>query len=75
MLVSIVEHCLMPPNWLEWMKFDATECTWSLLLIAFSINFPSVLRSIIGWKTFGMSYKGLFGLEMMINNHFLKWVG
>jgi len=56
------------------MKFDVIEYTWSLLLINFSINFSSVLRNTIEQKAFEMSYKDLFGLGIMMNDEFLKWV-
>jgi len=52
MLVSMVEYYLMPSNWLRWMKLVVIKYTWNLLLIAFSINFPNMLRRTIGKKAF-----------------------
>ena len=48
---------------------------WSLSPMTFSINLPSVFKSMIGLNIFGMLYKGLLGLEMIINVDVLKYDG
>ena len=45
----------------------------SLSLITFSINLPSVFKSTIGLNIFGVSYKVLLDLGMIINMDVLKY--
>ena len=43
-LISRIEHCFSPPNWLMWTKLEVIEYIWSLSLMTFSISFPSILK-------------------------------
>jgi len=40
--------------------------------MTFSISFPKVFRSTMGWKDLGLSYTCLFGFRMMMVEDYLK---
>ena len=72
MPASEVDLNLRPPSWLGWMKLlEATE-NWSRSAMTFLMSLPRVLRRTIGQKAFGLSYDGLFGLDMIIVVDILK---
>jgi len=72
---SMVDHWWMPPNWLGCRKFVTIEWTGILLLIAFSMSFPIVLSSTMGWNDLGVSYESLLSFGIIMENDFLKCVG
>ena len=72
---SVVDLCLMPPNWLGSIKPLAVIWNCSLLLITLSTSLPVVLRSTIGQKELGMLCNVLFGLGMTTVWVDLKWDG
>ena len=43
--------------------------------MTFLINLPSVFSSTMGLNDLGESYKDLLGLEMIIIDDLLKWLG
>ena len=57
------------------MKSLATTWNWILSPITFLINLPSILSKTIGLNDFGESYDVLLGLEIIIVDDLLKWLG
>ena len=74
-LASIIEYCFKPSSWHEWIAFLETAWNWSLLLMTFSINLPSVFNNTVDLNVFRELYKALLGLEIIINNKNLKCDG
>jgi len=70
---SIVEHCLIPPNWLEWMKLLEIKWNWSHSSMTFSISFFKIFRRTMQQNILGESYNTLLGLGMIMKDNFLKW--
>jgi len=71
-LVSDVNLCLSPLNWLGWMKLFKIEWNWSQLLMTFLISFPMVLNRTMGLKDLEESYDSLLSLGMTMNIEVLK---
>ena len=57
------------------MKSLATTWNWILSPITFLINLPSIFSKTIGLNDFGESYEVLLGLEIIIVDDLLKWLG
>ena len=65
MLTLVVDCCLSPFSWQEWIIFLNKAWNWSLLPITFSINLPSVFKRTISLNILGVLYDALLGLGIM----------
>ena len=70
-----IEYCFNPFNLFRWTKLEVNEWIWDLLMMTFSISFPSMLRRIMGQKILSELYTSLFGLGIMIDINFMKYKG
>ena len=75
MPTSVVDLCLRPPSWQEWMKLLEIVRNCSCSPIIFLKSFPIVFKRTIGWKDLGKSYTALLGLGMTTVIDILKWDG
>jgi len=57
------------------MKLEVNEWIWDLLMMTFSISFPSMLRRMMEQKNLSEFYTSLFGLGIMIDINFMKCEG
>ena len=73
--MSVVDLCLRPLSWQQWMNELEIMWNWSRSPIIFSKSFPIVLRRTIGWKDLRVSYNVLFSLEITTVVDVLKWCG
>ena len=71
----VVECCLSPSNWLEWMKLEAINWYCNLSPMSFSMSFSNMLRRTIGQNIFGKSYNTLLGFGIIIKVDILKCNG
>ena len=73
--VSIVDLCLRPPNWLQWMKLLEIVWNWRCSPIIFSKSFPIMFKRTISQYNLSESYTVLLGLEIITIVDDLKWDG
>jgi len=68
-LVSDINLCLSPLNWLGWIKLFKIEWNWSQLLMTFLISFSMVLSRTMSLKDLEELYDSL---DMKMNIEVLK---